>query len=429
MSGADPRRLAAEVVRRALEEDAFAAAVLSSELDRNPQITPRDRGLATELVYGTLRTARFLEGRLGQLAPRGTGGLSHDVRAHLLVGAYQVVFLERVPAHAAVNAAVTAIKELRGQGLASFANAVLRKLATARDESGPMDPLEAVLAGAPRWLVRALDRALGEGEGAAFLRAGPVPPPTCVRVRRGEPVEVVARMAAALPSATVTLGTAAPRAIRVSGGGDPRRWPGMETGDLTVQEEGSQAIVAELGALPGERVLDACAGRGNKALALADAVGADGRVDTADLHGAKLDRLAIEAGRLGIALGARYEVDWTLGRGDVAEAAYDRVLIDAPCSGVGTLRRRPEILLRRTASDVEELAGIQRAILHNAATCLRPGGTLVYAVCSVLAEELEGVLGEPPPGFTVLSTRRLLPTRDGTDGYGLAVLTRSISLT
>lgn len=429
MSSSDPRKLAAEVIRRVLEEDAFAAAVLSAELDRHPQMTPRDRGLATELVYGTLRTARFLEGRLGQLAPRGTGGLTNDVRAHLLVAAYQVVCLERVPAHAAVNAAVEAIKELHRQGLAAFANAVLRKLAAAREKNGPMDPLEATLAGAPRWLVRALDRALGEGEGAAFLRAGPVPPPTCLRVRRGEPAEVATRLAAALPAATVVVGSAAPCAIRVWGGGDPRWWPGVDSGDLAVQDEGSQAVVAELGALPGERVLDACAGRGNKALALADAVGPKGLVDAADLHGAKLDRLAIEARRLGITLGARYEVDWTVGRGDVPEAAYDRVLVDAPCSGVGTLRRRPEILLKRTAADIAELAGIQRAILHNAATCLRPGGTLVYAVCSVLAEELEGVLGEPPPGFTVLSTRRLLPTRDGTDGYGLAVLTRSISLT
>lgn len=415
----DPRRIAAEVVRRALEEDAFAAAVLSAALDAAPQLDARDRAFATELTYGTLRSARFLEGRLGKHAPRGLAALDAATRAHLLVGAYQLALLDRVPAHAAVGAAVEAIKLTRGRGLASFANAVLRRLS--EDEGARVSPTDAVRAGAPRWLVRALDRALGEGAGNEFLSAGPVPPPLGLRVRRGEVDAHVAAIVAAVPGADVSRGRAASAAILVRGGGDPRRLPGVADGSLVVQEEGSQAVAEALGAKAGEVVLDACAGRGNKTLALLDAVTVTGRVDAADLHPAKLDRLQIEAKKLGLTIGERHGVDWTVGRGDVPASTYDRVLVDAPCSGIGTLRRRPEILLRRTEADLALLGETQRAILRNAATALKPGGTLLYAVCSVLREEAEDV-ASTLDGFDVASVRRLLPHVEGTDGYTVITL-------
>jgi 16S rRNA (cytosine967-C5)-methyltransferase len=410
----DPRRIAAEVVRRALEEDAFAAAVLSAALDAAPQLDARDRGFATELTYGTLRAARYLEGRLVKHATRGLATLDATTRAHLLVGAYQLLLLDRVPAHAAVGAAVEAIKLTRGKGLASFANAVLRRLS--EDDAAKVSASEAVRAGAPRWLVRALDRALGAGGGHELLSAGPVPPPLGLRVRRGDVDAHLAAIAAAVPGAEVSRGRAAHTAILVRGGGDPRRLPGVADGSLVVQEEGSQVVAESLSAKPGDVVLDACAGRGNKTLALLDAVTPGGRVDAADLHPAKLDRLEIEARKLGLAIGNRHGVDWTVGRGDVPAAAYDRVLVDAPCSGIGTLRRRPEILLRRTENDLVALGETQRAILRHAATALKPGGTLVYAVCSVLREEAEDV-ASALEGFEVASVRRLLPHVEGTDGY------------
>ena len=414
-----PRRIAAEVVRRVFAEDAFAAAVLSALLDGAPQLDPRDRAFATELAYGTLRTARYLEGQLGKLAPRGLSTLDEGTRAHVLVAAYQLLVLERVPAHAAVNAAVEAIKAHRGQRLASFANAVLRKLSG--DDAKRVDALEAVRAGAPRWLGRALDRALGAGEGAAFLTAGPVPPPLGLRVRRGDVDASIAALVAAHPDAIVSRGRVARAAILLSGGGDPRRIAGVRAGDLAVQEEGSQAVAEALGAQPGDVVLDACAGRGNKAILLADAVGASGRVDAADLHEDKLGRLRTEAARLGVPLGTSFGVDWTVGTGVVPLGAYDRVLVDAPCSGIGTLRRRPEILLKRSEADLARLATVQRAIVTNAARALKPGGTLVYAVCSVLREEVEGALADLP-GLEIETVRRLTPQHDGTDGYSIAHL-------
>jgi 16S rRNA (cytosine967-C5)-methyltransferase len=414
------RRIAAEVVRRVLSEDSFAAAVLGAELSRHAQLEGRDRAFATELAYGALRTGRYLEGRFGKLATRGITTFDEETRAHLWVAGYQLLFLSSVPSHAAVNEAVEAIKLSRGKGLASFANAVLRKLSA---EGGALSVSDAMVAGSPRWLLRAVDRALGPGEGKAFVAAGPLPPPVGLRVRRGDVEGWIARLSAELPGADITRGQASPRAILVRGAGDPRLLSGIESGDLTVQEEGSQVVAEALGALPGERVLDACAGRGNKSLALADAVGPTGRVDAADLHEQKLLRLQEEAARTATPLGSLHAVDWSVGPGDVPESTYDRVLIDAPCSGTGTLRRRPEILLRRTEADVARLADLQRAILANAARTVKPGGTLVYAVCSVLQEEMERVI-ESLPAFTLRSVTRLAPHRTATDGYAFAHLTR-----
>src|SRR5690606_20565839 len=134
-------------------------------------------------------------------------------------------------------------------------------------------------------------------------------------------------------------------------GGDPRKLEGYEQGVFVVQEEGSVAVATSLGAQPGEVVLDACAGRGNKTSLLAEAVGRTGAVDAADLHEPKLERLRKELGRLGLAVRATHPTDWTVGPGNVPEG-YDRVLVDAPCSGIGTLRRRPDLATRRQTVDL-----------------------------------------------------------------------------
>ncbi|CAN5739795.1 hypothetical protein BH11MYX4_BH11MYX4_27990 [soil metagenome] len=187
-------------------------------------------------------------------------------------------------------------------------------------------------------------------------------------------------------------------------------------------------------------MLDACAGRGNKTGLLARAVGeGQGGVDAADLHPAKLERLALELDRIGLHARATFAVDWAAGAGSVS-GPYDRVLVDAPCSGTGTIRRRPELLLRRTAADLAALATLQRSILARTATLVRPGGRLVYAVCSVLREEAEDViagaeeLGLTPAPFDAplpplvapagATSFRLLPHEHGTDGYFVASFVR-----
>ena len=432
------RGVAASVLARVILDKAFASAALDAELERAAQLEPRDRGLATELVYGTLRLFPWLDDRIARYAPRGVEGLEPLVRAHLVIAAYQVLVLTRVPAFAAVNEAVSAIRETRGGAkVAGFANAVLRKLAA---EKRPTEDelAEATLASVDPSLVEAITRAIG-AEGARALLVGVDAAPVLgVRVEDAAQRDAwLARFQETRPSATFEAGKVSPHAILARGAGKLVDFPGHTEGAWTPQEEGSQVVALALGAGPGETVLDACAGRGNKTGLLGRAVGPQGAVDAADVHPKKLDRLVRELARIDVHPRKTLAIDWSLGVGQ-ATPEYDRILVDAPCSGTGTLRRRPELALRRMASDVAELAKLQRAILEHAATLVKPGGRLVYAVCSVLCEEAEDViagaaeLGLEPAPFTAPSLRawtdgptlRLLPHVHGTDGYFLASFVR-----
>jgi 16S rRNA (cytosine967-C5)-methyltransferase len=300
-----------------------------------------------------------------------------------------------------------------------------------------------VQASLPEWLRHALIRTLGETGATDFCAAGITPPPLGLRVRRAEDRDAwVTRLAEAVPHATFEAGEVSPVAVLARGGGKAEAWPGFDR-EWSVQEEGSQLVGLALGAKPGELVLDACAGRGNKALLLAEAILSDttpGAIDAADLHESKLARLTSQLAARGLPLRRTFAVDWSVGVGDAPEG-YDRALVDAPCSGVGTLRRRPDLTLRREAEDLGRLASLQATITAQVASRVRPGGRLVYAVCSVLREEGEevveailtsgaGLVAAPFEGAAVRAlagegaTLRILPHVHGTDGYFLASFER-----
>jgi len=435
------RSVAAEVVVRVLRDKAYAAAALDADLERNIQLDARDRALATELAYGTLRLLGWLEMRLNRHATRGIGSVDVQVRAQLLVAAYQVLVLTRVPAFAAVDEAVSTVKALRGPRVAGFVNAVLRKLA-GEPKPAIEEIARAALDAADPDLARAIVRAVGE-EGALRLLVADESPPLGLRVENASERDTwLARLREARPEASIEAGLVSPLAIVARGAGRLTDLPGWAEGAWTSQEEGSQVVAAALGARAGETVLDACAGRGNKTGLLARAVGASGAVDAADLHPAKLERLTSELERIGLAPRATFAVDWAAGTGG-ATGPYDRVLVDAPCSGTGTLRRRPELLLRRTAKDLPALTELQTKILARVAGLVRPGGRVVYAVCSVLREESEDVIAtaasmglEPAAFDSPLASRiagegatsfRLLPHEHGTDGYFVASFVRKTS--
>jgi 16S rRNA (cytosine967-C5)-methyltransferase len=250
----------------------------------------------------------------------------------------------------------------------------------------------------------------------------------------------LARLRAAAPAASFEAGAVSPRAILARGAGKPQALPGWSEGAWAVQEEGSQLAALAVGVREGDIVLDACAGRGNKTSVLARAAGPRGAVDACDTSIAKLERLREELARLALRPRATFAVDWTVGSGEVT-ATYDRVLVDAPCSGIGTLRRRPEIALRRERADLAAVAKTQVAIASHAAQHVRPGGVLLYVVCSVLREEGEDVVAAllearpelEPAAFEAPEARalakdapqlRLLPHVHGTDGYFLACFRR-----
>ncbi len=430
------RSAASRALARVFRDGAFASAALDAELARVSDA--RDHALATELVYGVLRTEGFLVDAIRACSKNDRALADPVIRAHLTMGAYAIAFLDRVPVFAAVSEAVSGVRASGEERAAGYANAVLRKLATSIEEKGRPSLASAIAASAPGWLRGALRKSLGRSAVDAYLTAGPVPPPIglCLAETIDRAAEIEA-LRAQRPGSTFEEGRVSPRAILVRGAGDVRTLDGLGA-RFIVQEEGAQIVALAAGVRPGDRVLDACAGHGNKTWLFAEQGGV---VDAADVHADKLKEL--RGGPAGARVNATFTVDWTAGTGDVREGFYDRVIVDAPCSGVGTLRRRPEIARSKAAEDVTRLAAIQAAIVRRAATCAKLGGVVLYAVCSVLREEaesvVEAVMASPFEGGLKLvpspfdtepmkglssggSMLRLLPHVHGTDGYFVASL-------
>ncbi|RZO56015.1 MAG: Sun protein [Sandaracinaceae bacterium] len=378
---APSRWVATRVLFRVLEEGAYATPALDAEIGR-AHLDRRDAGLATEIVYGTLRALPAID---EVLAARLKKPDKTDpwLRAALRVGAYQIQHLSRVPVHAAVNDAVSLVRTERGPRLAGVANAVLRKIAAARPDE-PSPPTRTLV---PGWVERCFRDALGEARADALLGARRLPPPLGLRAVGVSPEDLLATLREALPEAEIDAAGLASRGVFARGMGDVRELPGYDAGRFAVQEIGSQHIVDLVGAEPGERIADLCCGHGTKTLALAERVGAEGRVEAADLYEEKLDKLDAERRRLSLPEVGTRAVDLTVGTGGLAAEGFHRVLLDAPCTGLGTVHRRPELAHRLEPSDPKRLAALQQKLLATAATLVRPAGLLVYAVCSPTREE------------------------------------------
>jgi 16S rRNA (cytosine967-C5)-methyltransferase len=258
--------------------------------------------------------------------------------------------------------------------------------------------------------------------------------------RERHPIALRVRLSGTLPSSLEgsEQGLLSPLCRKVTSQGDPRRFEGYAEGRFVIQEEGAQLIALALDAKPGEHVLDACAGRGQKTTLLAEQVAPNGSVCATDLHPRKLEALKEDLLRLGLSGVTTAPVDWSRGSGTLT-GLYDKALVDAPCTGTGTLRKRPEIAMRLEPTDPSRLGALATSILRQVALRVRPGGTIVFAVCSVLPEEAEAVVEAVadmlrPIPFEVPSVvaalgqgatmGRLLPGRHDTDGYFLANLQR-----
>jgi 16S rRNA (cytosine967-C5)-methyltransferase len=419
------RDLASRVLLRVEGDGAFAAPALDAELDRHPALDPRERRLTTELVYGVIRTRGALMRRLLAHAPRGLS--DPHVTTELLLAAYQLLLLDRIPAHAAVDAAVSAVTRKRGTKVGGFANALLRRLAREDDK---LDLRGALITSLPEWLWQRLSAAVGREEAEALLGVAGDIGKTWVRVRDGVAEQRAAWLASADSGALSRLSRLAPA-------GDPEKLPGFTQGDFVVQEQGAQFVALALGVRPGERVLDACAGRGQKTSLFVEQSQPGGSVFASDVHPKKLERLKRELERLQLPSVETAAVDLRLGVGTLPDD-FDRVIVDAPCTGVGTLRRRPEIGQRLTPDDPARMGALAAEILRGAATRARPSGRVVFAVCSVLPEECEAVVEsvrdvlEPAPfdapevveRFGSTSSFRITPKDDGVDGYFVASFLR-----
>jgi 16S rRNA (cytosine967-C5)-methyltransferase len=370
------RQVAQRVLQR-VEEGAYVNLALDGECARG-QLAANDRALATTLVYGVLKGQARLDFALDAYAARGIDKLDPPTLDLLRMGALQLLEL-RTPAHAAIDETVEALKRLRGPKLAGFANALLRKIATQGMPTLPTTPIAlgiSIATGAPLWIVDAAIARLGEAEASALLTAEAQPAPMWVRVNPRRPDPTLAERLAATPSPLL------PGALRLRGAGlfDA---PDYVEGRVSVQDLGAQLVGALLDPQPGERVLDACAGVGGKSTQLAERMDDRGVVDALDVSSRKLELGADHAHRLGLTIVHGKTIDLRTAKLEL----YDRVLLDAPCSGLGVARRHPEVRLRRGNSELGQLVVLQAELLESVARAVKPGGVLVYAVCTYTDEE------------------------------------------
>jgi len=396
----DPaRHLAWEVLRAVEARDAYANLILPRLL-RERRLSARDAALATELSYGTLRAQGTLDAVLQPSSNRPLDEVDAPLRAVLRLGAYQLL-RTRIPPHAAVSATIDLARAVAGEGSAKFANAVLRSTLRRLDAAGDDeaarvgaprwddDPVGrlSLLHAHPRWVVEVFRDALGgdlEETGRA-LAADDARPLTHLVARGSSRAELLAE-AHAVGLRESTAGPWSPRAVHLDGG-DPGRLPSVRDGRAAVQDEGSQLVALALAsAAPGGGVtLDSCAGPGGKAALLAAAL-PEACTVAVELqpHRAVLVRRALPVGALTV-----------VGDGSalpLRPGSAERVLVDAPCSGLGALRRRPEARWRRTPADVAGLGALQRALLAAALDAVRPGGVVAYVTCSPHLAETRDVV-------------------------------------
>ena len=434
MSRVSSRTVAIRALVRT-EDGAFANVALPAAL-RDTDLPSRDRAQVTEWVYGTVRWLRTLDHFLGPVLSRPVARLDPPVRAALRLGAYQL--WSGVSPHAAVGETVAAVQVVspRAKG---FVNAGLRALSAA----GPPWPLPegddtaaiGVRTSMPDWIVDLLVADLGSGPAHEVLDAVNEPGAVTLRVHAGRATVEAVEAELLGSGAAVARGELLSSALLVTGAGDPAALPAVRDGRATPQDQASQAVAALVDARPGERVLEIGAAPGGKSTAMAEAMDDTGLVVALDVHPGRSRMVGDGAGRLDLHVVAPVVADATRDL-PLRRASFDRVLLDAPCSGLGVLRRRPEARWRLRPGQIDELAALQRTLLGRAAEAVRPGGRLVYSVCTLSAAEtvaiddwaqghLDAFEAEPPPGAPwtpVGRGARLLPGTTGTDGMYCLIL-------
>lgn len=439
--------MALRILDRVERTQAYADLVLSATLGRS-DLAARDRAFVTELVYGTLRWRGRLDYLLGLVSDRPLADLEPSVRTLLRMGAYQIVFADGVPPSAAVDQSVRCARSHGIERAAGFVNAVLRQLVRRVDQlplptlaEDPVGHLVHVLS-IPGWIAERWLSQLGPDEAAALALASNQVPPLVARANPsfGNGDVLLADLVTRLPDAKTSEWL--PNAIDIGHNGNPALDPAFLEGRMTLQDTASQLVVAWLDPQPGENVLDVCAAPGTKTTAIAECVGADGHVVAADRSPRRLGLVGRACRRLRLRNVTTVERDARNDLQDLApEGGFDRILVDAPCSGLGTLRRNPDARWRLSPDDPAQLAETQHEILTRAAALLGPGGTLVYSTCTVWAEENEDVVGAvlaADPGLRIDDRIpevvrpfldddgfvRTWPHKHGTDGFFIARLTR-----
>lgn len=456
----EPRQLSArEVALHTLIKVAESGAFSNLQLNRSlqeAQLSRQDAALATELVYGTIQRQRTLDYRLSGLVSKGLDKLTPWVHQLLRMSAYQLLFLDRVPAHAAVNEAVAIAKRRGHAGISGMVNGVLRnmerQLAVMKGEAREKDPVKriGITHSYPDWLVERWIETYGEEAAEAICASGNEPPHASIRINRLQATRDEAIRMLADAGLEASPSKLAEGGIVVRGGGNLALSEGYGKGLWTMQDESSMLVAEVCAPAPGMTVMDCCAAPGGKTTHLAEIMGDQGRVVANDVHPHKRKLIEEQGERLHLR-----SIEAVTGDAGVlterhGEGGFDLVLLDAPCSGLGVIRRKPEIKWTKSLEDIHSIAGLQRSLLAEASRLVRPGGRLVYSTCTIERAENElqieaflrendrfeldpewpaevlaplrqaGVIGDEPFKGAV----QLLPQQFGSDGFYIARLKR-----
>jgi 16S rRNA (cytosine967-C5)-methyltransferase len=440
---ANARDVARDVLIRVEQDRAFAAAGLASALAGMKD--PREAAFATELVLGVLRRQSFLDHLLESTSTRGLKKINLQLRQILRIGVYQIIFLERTPNRAVVSEAVEQTRRSKMPGFSGLVNAILRRISEMDTSTVIADPKDASIStadlaiclGLPTWITTRLVGAYGKDRTIAIANTYNQPSKRTLRINinRITREEILKTL-----DGDGSPGPLSPWAVEVT---NPKAALNIiESGQAVYQDEGAQLVAMAVDPLAGERILDACAGRGGKTGTLAMMMNGKAEIVAADRGSNKLERLLFELDRQGFkATTVAADLTETL-QTPLLTAPFSRILLDAPCSGTGTMGRRPEIRWRLDRRAVKSLVQVQSKLLDATAKLLAPGGHLVYAVCSIFPEEgsgqvaafLErhkdfGLVAEPPTAWP-----KSIPWKNGsvfidpsvsnTDGYQIVSLVR-----
>lgn len=427
----DTRAAAGRVVGQVLAGQSLSA-VLPVMLQ---QVAPRDRALLQQLCYGSLRDYPRLQATLEQLLSKPLRDKDQDLQGLLLTGLYQLG-ATRIPEHAAVAATVAATRALKKDWAKGLVNAVLRRYLREAEALSANLPAAAAAAH-PEWLYKALHQQWPQ-QATTIMQANNEQPPMTLRsnLRLGDRDSNLKALATAELSARP--GELGEQSICLQQPCDVQQLPGFDQGHLSVQDEAAQLAAPLLAATAGERILDACAAPGGKSCHILELQPDLAELVAMDVSAARLERVAENMSRLGLQA-TLMEADAASPPAALAPASFNRILVDAPCSATGVIRRHPDIKLLRREEDIESFAQQQLEILNGVWPLLQIGGSLLYVTCSVLDEENSAVIAhflrtnddancavpEAHWGVEMPYGRQLLPRTDGPDGLFFSRLVKN----
>ncbi|MDP2601787.1 MAG: 16S rRNA (cytosine(967)-C(5))-methyltransferase RsmB [Deltaproteobacteria bacterium] len=391
------RRLASEILLKVDIQKAYADILLDQGI-KTQGLQQRDRALLTELVYGTLRWRGAIDARLSHHLRRPLARTDPFIRNLLRVTLYQLHFLDKIPDYAAVNEAVQIAKKHKGGKVAGFVNGALRNFLRGKNVTAAPHPSDDSIAtltanySHPEWLVERWLEYFGLEAAKALMRANNERSPLVLRVNtlksdRRALLDLLERN-----GVTAIATQWSPEGVWVQSGSAVDGLPGFHQGLFQVQGEASQLVAHLLGPQPGERVLDACAAPGGKSTHIAELMKDAGEVTAIDLSVRGIEKIRDNATRLGLTSIRALRSDASREFAGSYVGYFDRALVDAPCSGLGTLRSHPEIKWHRNLTDIERLSRLQTKIVDRVAPCLKPGGVIVYSTCTLTRDENEQVV-------------------------------------